>query len=353
MYYMANKIRLLLLTTSCIGVLSVLYVQITNANDLTSIQELFFVILFFIPILIIINVLLKYCVCMNIHTDTYNANLKHNVLVFIFKVELIIFIISTAANYANLYNTISKFETLSCIIGMLISWTLEQMISLNDQNKESVLNIDSLRGLDYGTAMAYSYFYGYLKIILPTTGSLNKGIIEKLENVEDNHNIHIATHKLLILIPASSYIPPDLKEVSFQWIESAIELEPEIRDRAGVKRRSYHNNIYKIYPNGDRSNSIPVYVVAEGATPLLTYFEVQKHTHPETNTYWKYRRDVIRNFYNKLNELISNDPECMDLCELIYYNDYDSNGRKVNVAEVILDRLNKNQENMHNTNRSL
>lgn len=342
MYYMDNKIRLFLLTASCIGVLSALYVRIINDNNnLTSIEELFFIILFFNPILIVITVLLQYCISINRHMDTHNANLKYSVSVFIFKVELIIFIISTAMNYENLYNIISKFETLPCIIGMLISWAFEQMISLNDQNKESVFNIDSIHGLDYGTAMAYNYYYGYLKIILPTTGSFNKGIIEKLENVEDNHNIYITTHKLLILIPASSYIPPDLKEVSFQWIESAIDLEPEVRDRAGVKRRSYHNNVYKIYPNGDRSSCNPIYVVAEGATPLLTYFEVQKHAHPETYIYKKYRREIIKNFYDKLKELISNDPECMDYCELIYYNDYDSNGRKVNVAKVILDRLNK------------
>lgn len=341
MYYMDNKIRLFLLTISCISVLSALYLRFTkDNNNHTSSQELCFIILFFSPILMIINVLLRYCVYMHMNMDAYNQNLKHSVLVLIFKVELIIFVISTSVNYADLYNTIKKFETLTCIIGMLISWILEQMINLSDQNKESAFNIDSMYGLDYGTAMAYNYYYGYLRIILPTTGSLNKGIIEKLENVEDIHNIRIATHKLLILIPASSYIPSDLKEVSYGWIESAVELEPEVRDRAGVKRRSYHNNIYKIYSNGKRSNSVPVYVAAEGATPLLTFFEVQKHAHSETNIYWKYQRDIIKKFYNKLKELISNDPECMDLCELIYYNDYDSNGCKVNIAKVILDRLN-------------
>lgn len=341
MYYMDNKIRLLLLTTSCIGVPLAIYVQIMkDDNNLTFSQKLCFIILFFNPILMLINVILKYCVYTNMSVNTYNSNFKHGILILIFKAELIIFMIFTTVNYADLYNSIRKFETLTCIIGMLISWALEQMMSLCDQNEKNVFNIDLMHGLDYGTGMAYSYYYGYLKIILPATGCLNKGIIEKLENIEDNHNIHIAIHKLLILIPASSYIPPDLKDVSFQWIESAVELEPEVRDRAGVKRRSYHNNLYKIYPNGKRSDSKPVYVVAEGATPLLTFFEVQKHAHPETNIYWKYRRIITKKFYDKVKELISNDPECMDLCELIYYNDYDNNGNKVNVAKVILDRLN-------------
>ncbi|KAF3425979.1 hypothetical protein E2986_01546 [Frieseomelitta varia] len=207
-----------------------------------------------------------------------------------------------------------------------------------------------MQGLDYGSAMAYSYYYGYLRIILPSTGSLNKGLVEKLENIEDNHNIKISVHKLFVLIPSSSYIPPDLKEASYQWMEGAMNLEEEERNRAGIKRRMYHNTVYKIYPNGQKLKTTPLYVVVEGATPLLTFHEVQKHAHNETDVYKKYGKEIVLKFYEKLKELISNDTECADLCELIYYDD--NNGTKVNVAKVILSRLsqiqNMNSENFNN-----
>jgi hypothetical protein len=46
-------------------------------------------------------------------------------------------------------------------------------------------------------------------------------------------------------------------------------------DRAGVRQRTYKNSVYKIY-NRDIKDPKPVYVVAEGATPLKTFHEVIK-----------------------------------------------------------------------------
>jgi hypothetical protein len=50
-------------------------------------------------------------------------------------------------------------------------------------------------------------------------------------------------------------------------------LEPQEFDRAGVKQRTYKNSVYKIW-NKDIKGARPVYVVAEGATPLKTFHEV-------------------------------------------------------------------------------
>ncbi|KOX67371.1 hypothetical protein WN51_08278 [Melipona quadrifasciata] len=249
----------------------------------------------------------------------------------------------TVYKYQYGHDYLQKFNVISCTMCVIISYVLKKAAHLDEIKQENTLNINSMQGLDYGSAMAYSYYYGYLRIILPSTGSLNKGLVEKLENIEANHNIEISVHKLFILIPSSSYIPPDLKEkeASYQWMESAMNLEEEERNRAGIKRRTYHNTVYKIYSNGQRLKTTPLYIVVEGATPLN-----------ETNVYKKYGKEIIMKFYEKLKKLISNDAECADLCELIYYNDYDNNGTKVNVAKVILSRLsqiwNVNSENFNN-----
>ncbi|XP_014479373.1 PREDICTED: stimulator of interferon genes protein isoform X2 [Dinoponera quadriceps] len=174
-------------------------------------------------------------------------------------------------------------------------------------NESPVFSLNDLKGLDYGTGMAYSYYYGYLRLVLPSSGTTSKGIVEKIENFEDTHNVSFPIHKLFILIPSSGYIPPNLKEMSDQWMESAKELEEERRNRAGNIRRTYHNNVYKIYPGGRKSGADPIYVVAEGASPLLTFYESELDT--------------------------------KDLCELIYYHDYKPDGTKVNVAKIILERI--------------
>ncbi|XP_076237042.1 transmembrane protein sting [Calliopsis andreniformis] len=262
---------------------------------------------------------------------------KSIVTVFLYSIYSII-IILIIMKYEYLRHMFEKLNLLTCTPWILFSWMFSKFINCIKW-KDSCTTTNMLWGLDYGTGMAYNYYYGYLRLILPSLGTANKGLLEKIENIEDSHNISIAVHKLFILIPSSSYIPPDLKEASYQWMENAIELEDEIRDRAGVKRRIYRNNVYKIYPDGKKSNSVPVYVVAEGATPLLTFYEVLKHAHRETNMYQKYHKNIIENFRNKLKELLNDDPECRDLCELIYYHDIDTTGAKTNVAKVILERL--------------
>ncbi|XP_031829838.1 transmembrane protein sting [Nomia melanderi] len=257
-----------------------------------------------------------------------------NPFTMIFIVYLIIFTIIIVIKHDFFWKI--QFNALTCMIYSTISMLFLKVMQYFHSN---IFTIDSMEGLDCGTYMALSYYHGYLKLIIPSTGTRHKGIREKIENIEDQHNISIATHKLLILIPASSYIPPDLKEVSNRWMESVVELEEEKRDRAGVKGRSYRNNVYKIYEGGIQSNSSSTYIVAEGATPLLTFFESQKHAHSESVIYKKYSKEIIKKFYQKLKELIDDDPECKDLCELIYYEDYDDTGTKVNVAKVILNRL--------------
>lgn len=227
-----------------------------------------------------------------------------------------------------------------CILSMIFSFLLLRSVAFEwKTSRSAVFSLGDLKGLDYGTGMAYSYYYGYLRLILPSTGTASKSIVEKIENFEDKHNITFPVHKLFILIPSSGYIPPDLKEASDQWMESAQELEEERRNRAGIVGRTYRNNAYKIYPGGRKSGVNPVYVVVEGATPLLTFYEVQKHNHAETSIYKQFKHEIIATFYMKLHSALQNELDTKDLCELIYYDDYEPDGTKVNIAEIILKKI--------------
>ncbi|XP_032683813.1 stimulator of interferon genes protein [Odontomachus brunneus] len=226
-----------------------------------------------------------------------------------------------------------------CTLSMIFSFLLLRSVAFElETSGSAVFNLNDLKGLDYGTGMAYSYYYGYLRLILPSTGTYSKSIVEKIENFEDKHGITFPVHKLFILIPSSGYIPPDLKEASDQWMESAQELEEEKRNRAGVVGRTYRNNAYKIYPGGRKSGANPVYVVVEGATPLLTFYEVQKHNHAEALLYRQFKHEIITTFHMKLHSALQNELDTKDLCELIYYDDY-KDGTKVNIAKIILKRI--------------
>lgn len=250
-------------------------------------------------------------------------------------------IISTIIVLGYPLNHVWDFHTyVSIVPSMIFSFYLLRITNLTEWEKSSSLDLDAMKGLDYGTGMAYSFYYGYLRLILPNEGTTDsKSIIERIENFEDKHDVTFPVHKLFILIPSSGYIPPNLKEASDQWMESARELEEEKRDRAGTIKRTYHNSAYKIYMNGRNSGANPVYVVVEGATPLLTFYEVQKHNHPESIAYKQYKNEITMKFYQKLQEILESEPNTRNLCELIYYNDYDAKGARVNVAKVILERI--------------
>ncbi|XP_076757256.1 transmembrane protein sting [Xylocopa sonorina] len=291
-----------------------------------------------------LHILVNIYVC-NKNTKTLVQFVNTNMLILSLTVMMISILIVIYHHYV--YNYIQPHNILVCSISLILleycRESIENLLNILLYKGKKRLDINSLQGLDYGTGMAHNFYNGYLKLIVPPTESLNKGLVEKIENMEDIQTIKIATYKLFILIPSSSYMPPDLKEISCGWMESAMNLEKEIRNRAGVKGRMYHNSVYKIYPNGDRVNCKPTYVVAEGATPLLTFFEVTRCAYKQTEIYKEYCKDIVLKFYETLKELIDNDPGCAGRCELIYYDDYDSNGSKINVAKIILDRLDEIQ----------
>ncbi|XP_014204936.1 stimulator of interferon genes protein [Copidosoma floridanum] len=201
--------------------------------------------------------------------------------------------------------------------------------------------------LDAGTYMATSYFYGYLKIVLPARGGIERaGIFTALEEYEATHSIKIPVKKLFILIPSSTYIPADLKEISDNWMESKGLLNTITLDRAGVINRTYHNTIYQIHSEGPNVTSLSsksVYLAVEGATPLKTFLEVQDQSHRYAPVYIKYKKQIIQNFYEALQNLLNDNPDCKDYVELVYYKDIVDN-KRVNVAHILLETIAKIQK---------
>lgn len=203
--------------------------------------------------------------------------------------------------------------------------------------------IDELKGLDYGSGMAHSFYHGYLKLILPCTGDERKGLIEQISDYEAKNDVHFPSKKLYILIPLSAHCPTTIHERSGIKMESGESLDWRRMDRAGVKNRQYHNSVYKIWIGKDYKRK-PVYVCAEYATPLLTFYEVTRHNTPDSREYMRNRNEIVTNFYMTLNKILKDDPDCKDVCELIYYKDIDSHGNpysveELDVGKLLLDRI--------------
>ncbi|GLV44844.1 sting [Carabus blaptoides fortunei] len=193
--------------------------------------------------------------------------------------------------------------------------------------------IDELKGLDYGSGMAHSFFHGYLNLILPCTGDERKGLKEQITDYEAQNNVQFLSKKLYILIPLSAHCPTSVVERSGIEMDSAKSLNYRRMDRAGVRDRHYQNSVYKIWIGKDFKRK-PVYVCAEYATPLLTFYEVTKHNTPDSKVYLRHRNEIVTNFYMTLHKILKDDPDCRDVCELIYYRDIDTDGNPLSVDDL-------------------
>lgn len=65
------------------------------------------------------------------------------------------------------------------------------------------MQISQINGLDYGSGMAYSFYNGYLKLILTETGTTDKSLKQLMEIYEGRHGVKFEVYKLFILIPIS------------------------------------------------------------------------------------------------------------------------------------------------------
>ncbi|XP_068081341.1 stimulator of interferon genes protein homolog isoform X2 [Anabrus simplex] len=224
---------------------------------------------------------------------------------------------------------------------VIFAYIASKLLKLDKSQLMDNIQMERMQPLDYGSGMALNFFYGYLRLVLPTKGEGDKGLKERIQDYMDIQNIteeELPVKKLFILVPSSTFVPPNLEAVSYGWMEAAQSLEKQLKDRAGVIARSYKNSVYKIQdPNGSNP---PVYVVAEGATPLKTLNEAILYSGKRKDFFIKHQKQIILSFYECLRQILREDRDCYDLCELVYYVDVDDHGLpNVNAARKILDRI--------------
>lgn len=68
---------------------------------------------------------------------------------------------------------------------LLNEFCLQHHYPLNES-----LFIEGFSGIDYGSAMAYSYFYGYLKLVLSNYGDDGKSFNDLIAIYEGTHQVN-------------------------------------------------------------------------------------------------------------------------------------------------------------------
>ncbi|KYO39201.1 stimulator of interferon genes protein [Alligator mississippiensis] len=158
--------------------------------------------------------------------------------------------------------------------------------------------------------LAWSYYVGYLKIVLPRL----KDSIEEFNRTNNNLLKWKETWKLHILIPLSCEIYDDLQKADSNihfWRDL-----PELRlDQAGTKGRVYKQNVYEVIDEDRKLN----YCIVEYATPLKTLFTM---SHDESAAFSREDRlEQAKLFYRTLEEILQNSKECAGSYRLIVYEE--------------------------------
>ncbi|KAJ3645830.1 hypothetical protein Zmor_023460 [Zophobas morio] len=226
----------------------------------------------------------------------------------------------------------------SLMLSIISAFLLQRNLDLKCGPLYDSLWIGNSNGLDYGSGMAHSFFHGYLRLIIPKTGTSEKNLEELMKDYEDEHHVKLEFYKLFILIPKSLYCPTSLKNDDISpSIEESSSLRPKEMTVAGVQNRVYKNSVYKIRLDKDKK----VYVSAEYATPLKTFKDVVSYNGEHSKHYKKHKNDIVLQFYLTLQKVLKEHENCTNFCELIFYDDKDENGKYKDVGQILLQRIKK------------
>ncbi|NXD15259.1 STING protein, partial [Nothocercus nigrocapillus] len=155
--------------------------------------------------------------------------------------------------------------------------------------------------------LAWSYYVGYLKIVLPRL----KESMEKFSRANPNVLAHRETWKLHILVPLSCDICDDLEKADSN-IQYLMDLPETTLTRAGTKRRVYKHSLYVIR-DGDKLRTCAV----EFATPLHSLYAMSQD---EAAAFSREDRvEQAKLFYRTLEEILQGAKECAGTYRLIAY----------------------------------
>ncbi|CAB4042933.1 stimulator of interferon genes -like [Paramuricea clavata] len=227
-----------------------------------------------------------------------------------------------------------KFEYIEIILSGVGSSTLVlYLLSLDTLSRVQVSSLMENNNRLVANGLAWSYYFGYLKIILP---KLHERI------AESEWKDVLSSNKLFILMPRDCWAYGKLSEEAEDGkIELAeggvVEVEAE---RAGISKRSYRNNVYKIKID----DCEPLQVLAEYATPLCSMYDMNHSA--EANLSVEDRDEQAKLFVRTLEAILRNPsvPEVRNKCKLVPYArspDSDVPVSKV-LADAVLDDMKEN-----------
>ena len=156
------------------------------------------------------------------------------------------------------------FFSLNCFLAPQLLF----LVGLRELSSVEVSEINERENKNVADGLAWSYYFGYLKLVLPNL----EGQIVKSEH----YRYKITKKKLFILLPKNCYTYDKIVDADSR-ITVAGNLDSYDINRGGILKRSYKHTVHRIEmprPDGEVDE---YHVVLEYATPLMSLYDMSEH----------------------------------------------------------------------------
>lgn len=168
------------------------------------------------------------------------------------------------------------------------------------------------RKMNVAHGLAWSFYLGYLKLVLPRLESSISAFCASHQNSASLWSR--GSKRLLILVPINANISHKLEEED-ERIQFYDSLPNSQLDRGGVRGRVYKHSVYRVLDHKGQAHDC----VVEYATPLLTLYSMSQDSSAGFGE--PQRRQQVLLFYSTLRDVLEHSLECRNRYTLILLND--------------------------------
>jgi len=214
----------------------------------------------------------------------------------------------------------------NCVLIITIA-LFARLLRLNEPTRSEMARVLEEQKLNVGHGLAWSFYFGYLRLIIPGLQSR----IESWKPSIQNTKRYKVIPKLYILVPKSCYCPPSITAADPR-LKVAGVTPSFVANRAGNQRREYKNTMYCF-----EADNVEYYCMVEYATPVLSLYEMSNSEEAGLSSHERLQQ--MNTFVSTLTEIIHSNPETKNYCSLVVYDDKDFRDGEQRLMELLKDRI--------------
>jgi len=195
------------------------------------------------------------------------------------------------------------------------------LVGVRELSPVEISEINEKENKNVADGLAWSYYFGYLKLVLPR--------LENQITKSEEFRYKITKKKLFILLPKTCYTCDEIVEADkrVKWAGNL----PECKiNRGGIKARSYKHAVHRIEMSSPDGGMKEYHFILEYATPLMSLYDMSMHADAPLTRQERDHQVVL--FIQKLKEILDACPKCKDKYELVPISGNQSN----KIADVLV-----------------